>query len=129
MSFSKVTNDETGEITYYCTLSESYLTYKIDETDAIMMNSYIDYDEIKLFVMLLDSSIQDLKKIYKCEYLSQMVRKDDWIDFLCSDIRWTIVDKKEDEMVLIIKCNINSACACILNGFGFESNIVDEGSI
>jgi hypothetical protein len=126
MSFSKVTNNETGEINYFCTMSDSYLIYKVNESIAMMMSSYIDDDEIKMFVMLLDSSIQDLKQVYKCDYLSQMVSNTDWKDFLCSDNRWSIVDEKEDEGVLIIKCDINNACACILNGFGFESNIVDE---
>lgn len=124
MSCHKVENTTNGEITYFCKMSDSFLTYGVDsERIATMMNSYIDTEEIKLFIMLLDASIEDLKTTYSCEYISQMVSESDWNDFLSDDNRWSITEKNNDEHLLIIKCTIQNASACITRGFGFESVI------
>ena len=92
------------------------IEYDIKEKEAYMEYVYYEPEYIKAFILLLDTSIQDLIS-KKVETLVQTIHSTDWI-YLKSNNKWTVRSENKDIGTMCIQCKITDAIECILHGLG-----------
>jgi len=85
---------------------------------CVMMNTYIDERNIKLFFLLLKESIDNLID-NNIVYLQQYINKSDFE--LISHLDWEIISEKNN--VILIQCDINKSLENIGSGLGFDNKI------
>jgi hypothetical protein len=110
---------------FNCKISSSYIQYlKIDDSTLLMEESNIDYDNIKLFISLLNESIQTyLDQNYKI--LLQYVDKTSYDSYLKSC--WKIEEEiklddilDSNDKIYVVSTPLESAVTNILYGLGYE---------
>lgn len=109
-----------NKLSFVCKFgSENLFEYEIDNTIAIMISSFMDEDEIKLFFVLLRESVDQLKN-KGCTVFRQYVTPDDWDNYLQNNSKWRIVECSEFYNNVLIECNIDDALSCIGDGLGYS---------
>ena len=83
---------------------------------CVMMNTYIDEKNIKLFFLLLKESIDNLID-NKIAYLQQYINESDYETI--SHLDWEIIS--EINNILLIQCDINKSLENIGSGLGFDN--------
>ena len=110
---------------YDCKISSSYIQYlKLDDSTVLIEESNIDYDNIKLFISLLNETIQIyLDQNYKT--LLQYVDKTSYDSYLKNC--WKIEDDinidniiDENNVIYVVSTPLESAVKNILYGLGYQ---------
>ena len=104
-------------IRFTCENSDNIINYELINNICVMIDIYIDYNNIKLFFALLKFSINSLKD-NNITQLQQYINKSDY-DLLDKN-KWQIV--KDDNNILLIQCEINDAVENIAYGLGFSKD-------
>ena len=107
---------------YMCDNSDNIIEFEIinklsEEINdhCVMMNTYIDEKNIKLFFLLLKESIDNLIN-NNITFLQQYVTKSDYDTIKHLD--WEIMCEIND--IILIQCDINKALTNIGSGLGFD---------
>ncbi len=100
--------------------TDSFIEFEKSDFSTWINSHYVDSDNCKLFMLLLKSSFEKMKK-HGCTEFQQLVLETDWNDFLCENSEWTILEKypgdKDIPSTLLIKCNIDIAHELVIDGF------------
>ena len=97
-------------------ISSNFLEFK-REGDIIWLERYfVDQDNPKLFVALLQTAISGFIDL-KCTKLRQWVNSDDWINFLCNVKYWKIKKLDIPTNTKLLECKIKNAAICIVDSF------------
>jgi len=99
--------------------SENKIIFKLfEDTNEVWMEDVnIDYDNIKIFFLLLKNAFDKFTEMgYKI--FVQTVLKEDW-EYI-KKYNWTIKENIADSPTIIILCNIEDAIYNITSGLGFE---------
>lgn len=127
-----ITQDETNPNVYKfsdkCTCN--YLEFQISEDKkTTWINShYLDSDNCKLFIIMLNYALQHMKSLGAIEY-EQITDQNEWNDFLSENKEWEIVktypntNDSKIPSIIDIKCNINVAYELIVDGFLRNNNV------
>jgi hypothetical protein len=102
---------------YMCDNSDNLFEFEIINDDtSIMIDSFIDKSNIKLFFLLLKEIIDNLNQS-NIKYLQQYVYRSDYESIKHLD--WEIINDKDD--IIIIQCDINKSLRNIAAGLGFDN--------
>lgn len=97
---------------------EIIIQYRLIGETVIMENCCFEPEYIKLFINLLNSSLEDLiDKKYKV--FIQKVPIEDWETVLHNNKEWEIISKDTINQTLDIKCDLDRAMKNICIGLGF----------
>lgn len=105
---------------YPCKFSDNFISLEYDGDTCWIDRYYVDDDNIKMFFVLLNESIENMKNKGITKF-TQTVPNEDWDSFLSVNKKWNIISKNNDNTIEIY-CDINDAAESIAQGFG----ITDE---
>ena len=110
------------KLTYESKLGNVVIEYEVnyDKNIAWFGTCTYDNDNIKMFILTLKLSIDDLKNKH-IEKLQQLVTGDDWNNYLVKDNRWQLLNINYSDNTHIIECNIDDAIAVIGDGLGIKN--------
>lgn len=114
---------------YKSDISDNFIIYKIDDDNhkIYMDNMYYRPENIKLFLIDLYNSIQDVQKICNDYYFVQIVEKNDWDKYLQSNNLWKKMTC--DEYLVTIECKLENAFENIAKGLGIFENYTEYETI
>lgn len=115
---------------YESKLGNIRIEYKIIENKNEAWMDYINYEPeyIKLFLLTLKNSIEDLKK----KGIRRIIQKTsckDWDEYLKKEDNWIIKERNEYYNYCIIECNIENIFKCIAQGLGVYENHTEYKTI
>ena len=93
---------------YRCQITGYRLEYIIDTDSCAETGVAItDYHNMRAFVALLRSSIDQLKNNEGIKYIIQHVHDEEWDNFLKGKTSWTIITTDLKHHIYTIKCDID----------------------
>lgn len=109
------------EVTFKYKFSKNYIVFKLhkDIEEVWMENVYIDYDNPKIFFLLLRNAIEKFTE-EKYKFFVQTILKED-LENLEKD-KWEVFGNDELSPTVIIKCPISEALYNIAHSLGFSEN-------
>lgn len=110
---------------YRSELGNISIEYKIDGNNAHIIHTQYEPRYIKLFLIKLRESINDLRKL-GIKTVSQTVSEEEWVNYLEKDKKWKI---KTNSNYYEIEANIDDIYYCILRGFGIYEDKTEYKTI
>ncbi|AYV83526.1 MAG: hypothetical protein Hyperionvirus8_10 [Hyperionvirus sp.] len=116
-----MSDDNIECLEFRCKISKNVIEYKCQkkEKKAFMEYSFIDVRLPKSFMVLLRSSIDQLREKGYVGVV-QSVLEDDWNKFLKKD-KWKLVERVKYPAIgvcCVIECEIGDAIGCVARGLG-----------
>lgn len=107
-------------VKYYCNISDTVIEFNIYDNICEITNIYIDNDAniLKLFVILLKKSINDLKLNYSCKYFRQIITLIEYNEYFDKMQLWREIES--DDKYIELECDIDNAIDNILFGYGIK---------
>ena len=94
---------------YRCQITGYRIEYIIndDEHTALCGIIICDYLNMKAFLALLRSSIDQLKEIEQVVYITQILNQDEWNNYLKGKTSWEIISSDNKLKIYTLKCSID----------------------
>lgn len=115
---------------YNSDISDNFIIYKIDKHKKTICveDMYYRAENIKLFLIDLSESLQDIQSTYGDTYkFVQITTLEDWENFLKENKQWALVSS--DEYTVTIECSLQNALMNIVSGLGIHPNYTEYESI
>lgn len=114
---------------YKNTLGNILIEYRIDnKTGKVYMeNTQYDDEYVKLFLLTLKNSFDDLIKMDMKKFV-QKTTLTDWTEYLQINDKWKLIEKIEENNC-ILECDMKDALQCIGSGFGIYPDHTDYKAI
>ena len=115
---------------YISKIGNIRIEYKLNDIDCIAHMDFVNYNPeyIKMFLLTLKTSIEDLKKC-GIKKIIQKVSNNDWNEYLKKEEKWTLKEINEDLEYCIIECDIDNIFYCIAKGLGIYEGHTDYKTI
>lgn len=115
---------------YNSKLGNICIIYKLNKEEKTAYMDYMNYDlsYIKLFIITLRNSIEDLK-INGVKKVIQMVNINDWNNYLKKDKNWKLKEQDNELGLCLIECEIEQVFYCIIQGLGIYEDRTEYGTI
>lgn len=85
--------------------TDNYIELEWSKNVCWINNMYVDPDNVKLFFLLIKTSLAKMEK-KGCEKYQQLVSVDDWNLFLKENKEWRILSENTENNSLLIECDI-----------------------
>ena len=114
---------------YRSDISDNFVIYKIDNDNRkiYIENMYYKPENIKLFLIDLHNSFQDIQEMFTDYHYVQIVDNIEWKKYLESNILWKKISS--DEYFTTIECELCNAFQNIIKGLGVFEDHTDYDTI
>jgi len=114
---------------YESKIGNVYIGYNINKENEAYME-FINYDPeyVKIFLLTLKISIDDLKKNNVKKVLQKVTIKE-WNEYLKNEKNWNLKELNNNLEYCIIECDIENIFNCIIKGFGIYEDHTDYKTI
>lgn len=115
---------------YRSDICENFIVYKIDsiEKKISIDNMYYRPENIKLFLMDLSNSLQNIQITYNDKYkFIQVTTLDDWNQYLKNNEQWSLLSS--DQYTATIECSLQNALENIIKGLGIYFDHTEYDSV
>lgn len=115
---------------YRSDISDNFIIYKIDNTikKISIEDMYYRAENIKLFLMDLSSSLQNIQTLYTDNYrFIQITTLDDWNRYLKKTEKWLLISSSN--YTVTIECSLEDALENIIIGMGIYFDHTEYDSI
>lgn len=96
--------------------TDNYIELEFNNEICWINNLYVDPENVKLFLLLIKSSILKAEK-KGCTKYHQLVSSDDWNSFLKYNEEWRIIRSNQSDGSILIESDIKIASELLIDSF------------